>query len=190
MRPTLLVLFASLATAFGCARTITVGKDPEPAAAQEKPAEPKRYRVSLPPDHTIYTPMFLDMLKALDEGVGYEMLILPAPLYDATTEFRWMKANDKVRVDELCRATPSETDDPAWGAFKLELGIEYAKTFWNSKRPIKETNLYRVFLHCIGHALAFPDVSDPNDVMATPLSESADLAAFYARVRAVNHPGP
>ncbi len=185
------MLFISLGTAAGCARTLTIGKDPEADPAVENPAEPVRYRVSLPQDHAIYTPMFLDMMKALDEGVGYEMLILPAPLYDATTDFRWMKAEGKTRVDDLCKATPSETDDPAWGAFKIELGFEYAKSFWNAKGPIKDTKLYKVFLHCVGHALGFKDaVGHIDDIMSPELQDSADIAGFHSRVRALNHPGP
>jgi hypothetical protein len=177
--------------AFGCARTITIGKDPEPAAAEEKPVQPKRYRVSLPENHGIYTPMMLDLMKALNEGVGYEMLILPAPLYEATTEFRWMAAEGKTKADELCTATPSEMPDPSWGAFKLELGIEYAKTFWNSKAPTKDTRLYKIFLHCIGHAMGFADTPEnPLDVMNPAVSDSANIGAFHARVRDANAPPP
>ncbi len=187
----LLILFAYLAAVSGCAKTITIGKDPEAEAAQEKEVKPKRYRVSLPPDNTIYTPMYLDMMKALNEGVGYDMMILPAPLYEATTQFRWMKAGEASKADELCKATPSETDDPAWGAFKIELGIEYAKTFWNLKTPLKDSRLYKVFLHCVGHAIGFDDASGNfNDIMSSLFQDSADVAAFHARVRQLNHPGP
>lgn len=191
MRIADLVLCTSLAASLGCARTMTIGKDPKADPPAGKPADPKRYRVSLPKDNAIYDPLFYDMLNALDAGVGYEMLIIPAPLYETPTALRWMNAPDKTAVDDLCRATPSETQDPAWGAFKIELSIDYAKSFWNSKSPINETRLYKVFLHCIGHALGFEDsAGDIDNVMSSVLQDTADIPGFYARVRALNHPAP
>lgn len=190
MRKHCAALLATLWTV-SCAKDITIGKDPDAAeAGEEKPTGPKRYRVAMPTNHSIYTPMFLEMMKALNEGVGFEMMILPAPLYKPTTEFLWVEEDAKTG-DVGCVGKPLESNDPAWPALAIELNINYAKTFWNSKAPLAETPLYKLFLHCIGHGMGFlHEANNPLDIMGTDITKVVDLTPFYERVKALHQPAP
>ncbi len=182
---------AALLASFGCARTITIGKDPDKAPATvTKSTEPHRYKVGLPPNNTEFAPLLLEMLNAFNAGVGYDVLILPAPIYHVSSELKWQDDVD-LGDEHGCVAKPIATDSLLFPAFSLTFSLKLARANFAQRGHLADLPIYKTFAHCIGHAMGLAHVTDSAaEVMSLDPTKAASFDAFYAKVREVNAPTP
>jgi hypothetical protein len=175
-------ILAAAALSAGCARTLTFGEDPKADPATPASPHPRVYRLALPVSHAVESSMLLEVAKAFDDAYGRELLIVPVPPIPATSEIAWHDA----AVDAghpACVATPSAPVTDPNPAFAMELDVGPWTPLFAQKGHLRDTLLFPLFLHCLGHGVGLRHADAANDVMHEPPSDAPDYDAFYAQLR-------
>lgn len=169
----------------GCAKTITIGKDPKADAGSASGATKARvYRLAFPVNNPLESSLLLEMVTSFNEAVGRDVMLVPVPTLPTTTTFRWV--NDDFASDGSdahCESTVSIPPSEPAPALVLTMSRAYTDKFLIHKNKLKQTDLYIVFLHCLGHGMGLPHATDATDVMEPNESGAKNLAPFYDQVR-------
>jgi len=179
------VALLTLLTLSSCAIHYTApSKDPAASATAQTPRGRAIYKIEMPSDNDLLSPLLLESLNALNAGVGYDVLILPPPLGTPSSDFKWTSKADGLAAG-ACSGSMLSPPTSLIPALELTMNSAFADKFFDKIKTIGTTDFYRAFLYCIGKGLGFADATAANDVMTPNFSVDKDLPTFYAKIRAV-----
>jgi hypothetical protein len=170
-------LLAAMLIVGGCNREFTIGdkgSDAAPATAPAVTAAPNTppvkpvYSLGLPSDETFAGAVLVELMNDFDAAVGYDALIVPLPFINPTSPV----TIDKNGADAAAGACTATAVAGASPALALTLSGPYLNTFVDKSGQLKNTDLYPLFMRCIG-----------TGVGVTPGPASETLDAYIARLK-------